>query len=124
MVIWIGSVTALWLIERLILENSGGHTAEMLNLLAVLDKDKFKPRFYISAITDSMSLQKAQVYEESIAPQNVWRLPPSSSMLALLLIISSVTMPLWFEKHLRVLLCFASLSTRIFSRNNYTLSIV
>ena len=38
----------------------------MLNLLAVLDKDKFKPRFYVSAVTDSMSLQKAKAYEESI----------------------------------------------------------
>ncbi|CAA6669729.1 unnamed protein product [Spirodela intermedia] len=57
-------------LRTLIILGSGGHTAEMLNLLAVLDKDKFNPRFYISAITDSMSLQKAEVYEESIAPQN------------------------------------------------------
>lgn len=49
--------------------NVGGHTAEMLNLVAVLQKDKYTPRFYIAALTDNMSLQKAQVLEESLAHQ-------------------------------------------------------
>ncbi|RWR85592.1 UDP-N-acetylglucosamine transferase subunit ALG14 isoform X2 [Cinnamomum micranthum f. kanehirae] len=53
----------------LIILGSGGHTAEMLNLVAVLEKDKYTPRFYIAALTDNMSLQKAQVLEESLAHQ-------------------------------------------------------
>ncbi|KAL5177776.1 PH, RCC1 and FYVE domains-containing protein 1 [Glycine soja] len=41
---------------------SGGHTAEMLNLLlVVLQKDRFKPRFYIAAATD-MSLQALLIF--------------------------------------------------------------
>lgn len=47
----------------------GGHTAEMLNLLAVLQKDRFTPRFYVAAATDNMSLQKAQLLENSIAAE-------------------------------------------------------
>lgn len=46
--------------------NLGGHTAEMLNLLAVMQMDRFKPRFYIAAATDNMSLQKARVLEDSL----------------------------------------------------------
>ncbi|XLT29727.1 hypothetical protein HN873_061019 [Arachis hypogaea] len=41
----------------------------MLNLLAVLQKDKFNPRFYVAAATDNMSLQKAQLLENSLADQ-------------------------------------------------------
>ncbi|KAL6562010.1 hypothetical protein OROGR_003017 [Orobanche gracilis] len=44
----------------------GGHTAEMLNLLAVMQMDRFKPRYYIAAATDNMSLQKARVLEDSL----------------------------------------------------------
>jgi hypothetical protein len=44
----------------------GGHTAEMMNIIAELQKDLFTPRFYVAALTDSMSLQKAQVYEQSL----------------------------------------------------------
>ncbi|KAG5030657.1 hypothetical protein JHK85_014639 [Glycine max] len=55
--------------STLIILGSGGHTAEMLNLLAVLQKDRFKPRFYIAAATDNMSLQKAQLLENSLAAE-------------------------------------------------------
>ncbi|KAL5980490.1 hypothetical protein ACLOJK_028398 [Asimina triloba] len=55
----------------LIVLGSGGHTAEMLNLLVALDKDKFMPRSYIAAMTDNMSLQKARSMEESLARQIV-----------------------------------------------------
>lgn len=41
----------------------------MLNLVAVLQKDKYTPRFYVAALTDNMSLQKAQVLEESLVHQ-------------------------------------------------------
>ncbi|CAM8900175.1 unnamed protein product [Rhodiola kirilowii] len=52
--------------STLIILGSGGHTAEMLNLLAVLQKDRFCPRFYIAAATDNMSLQKARQFEGEI----------------------------------------------------------
>lgn len=49
--------------------NVGGHTAEMLNLLAVLQKERFKPRYYVAAATDNMSLQKARVLEDSLVDE-------------------------------------------------------
>ncbi|XP_050368311.1 uncharacterized protein LOC126786510 [Argentina anserina] len=52
-------------LSTLIILGSGGHTAEMLNLLSVLQKDRFYPRFYIAAATDNMSLQKAHLLEET-----------------------------------------------------------
>ncbi|KAL6906067.1 hypothetical protein ACP4OV_003668 [Aristida adscensionis] len=50
----------------LVVLGSGGHTAEMMNIVAALQKDRFAPRFYVAALTDNMSLQKAQVYEQSL----------------------------------------------------------
>ncbi|KAJ1280429.1 hypothetical protein BS78_04G232100 [Paspalum vaginatum] len=50
----------------LIVLGSGGHTAEMMNIVATLQKDRFTPRYYVAALTDNMSLQKAQVYEQSL----------------------------------------------------------
>nr|CAB3447571.1 unnamed protein product [Digitaria exilis] len=50
----------------LIVLGSGGHTAEMMNIVTTLQKDRFAPRYYVAALTDNMSLQKAQVYEESL----------------------------------------------------------
>lgn len=52
-------------LSTLIVLGSGGHTAEMINLLNVLQKNRFKPRYYVAAATDNMSLQKAQVLESS-----------------------------------------------------------
>ncbi|GAV71631.1 Alg14 domain-containing protein [Cephalotus follicularis] len=57
------SKTAL---STLVVLGSGGHTAEMINLLSVLRKDRLTPRFYIAAATDDMSLQKARVLENSL----------------------------------------------------------
>ncbi|KAE8674224.1 purine permease family protein [Hibiscus syriacus] len=54
-------------LSTLIVLGSGGHTAEMINLLLVLQKDRFTPRFYIAAATDNMSLQKTRVLENSWA---------------------------------------------------------
>ncbi|KAI4314503.1 hypothetical protein L6164_027406 [Bauhinia variegata] len=62
-------------LSSLIILGSGGHTAEMLNLLAVLQKDRFAPRFYIAAATDNMSLQKAQLLENSLAAKNGTTVP-------------------------------------------------
>ncbi|KAG7028267.1 Alpha,alpha-trehalose-phosphate synthase [UDP-forming] 5, partial [Cucurbita argyrosperma subsp. argyrosperma] len=54
-------------VSTLIVLGSGGHTAEMLNVLSVLQKDLFSPRFYIAAAaTDYMSLQKARTYEHQL----------------------------------------------------------
>ena len=41
----------------------------MLNLLSVLQKDRFSPRTYIAAATDNMSLQKARLFENSLADE-------------------------------------------------------
>lgn len=54
-------------LSTLVILGSGGHTAEMINLLSVLKMDRFIPRFYIAAATDNMSLQKAHVLESSLA---------------------------------------------------------
>lgn len=56
-------------LSTLIVLGSGGHTAEMINLLSVLQKDRFSPRFYIAAATDNMSLQKARLLEETSSAQ-------------------------------------------------------
>ncbi|KAI3705517.1 hypothetical protein L1987_75756 [Smallanthus sonchifolius] len=53
-------------LSTLVVLGSGGHTAEMINLLSVLPKDRFAPRFYIAAATDNMSLQKARVFEDAL----------------------------------------------------------
>ncbi|KAH9329934.1 hypothetical protein KI387_002042, partial [Taxus chinensis] len=52
-------------VRTLIVLGSGGHTAEMLNLVSVLNKERFYPRLYIAAATDSMSLARARTAEES-----------------------------------------------------------
>ncbi|XP_017232753.1 uncharacterized protein LOC108206846 isoform X2 [Daucus carota subsp. sativus] len=54
-------------LSTLIILGSGGHTAEMLNLLSVLQENRLYPRYYIAAATDTMSLQKARVFEDSLA---------------------------------------------------------
>ncbi|XP_021981739.1 UDP-N-acetylglucosamine transferase subunit ALG14 isoform X3 [Helianthus annuus] len=53
-------------LSTLVVLGSGGHTAEMINLLTVLQKERFAPRFYIAAATDNMSLQKARVFEDTL----------------------------------------------------------
>ncbi|PWA77225.1 hypothetical protein CTI12_AA201660 [Artemisia annua] len=53
-------------LSTLIVLGSGGHTAEMINLLSVMHKDRFAPRFYIAAATDNMSLLKARVFEDTL----------------------------------------------------------
>ncbi|CAN1186042.1 UDP-N-acetylglucosamine transferase subunit ALG14 homolog [Linum perenne] len=56
--------------STLIVLGSGGHTAEMIDLVSGMRKDRFTPRFYIAAATDNMSLQKARVLEDSLADEN------------------------------------------------------
>lgn len=56
----------------------GGHTAEMLNLLSVLQINQFSPRFYIAAATDNMSLEKARVFENSLVDKVDFRVTSGS----------------------------------------------
>ncbi|CAA0823705.1 Unknown protein [Striga hermonthica] len=53
-------------LSTLIVLGSGGHTAEMLNLLNAMQMERFKPRYYVAAATDNMSLEKARVLEDSL----------------------------------------------------------
>ncbi|PIA32569.1 hypothetical protein AQUCO_04400042v1 [Aquilegia coerulea] len=57
-------------VSTLIVLGSGGHTAEMLNLVSILKKERFTPRFYVAASTDNMSLQKSRVLETSLVDQS------------------------------------------------------
>lgn len=41
----------------------------MINLLSVLQKERFSPRFYIAAATDNMSLQKARTLEKNLVDE-------------------------------------------------------
>ncbi|KAI3896401.1 hypothetical protein MKW92_046976 [Papaver armeniacum] len=56
-------------VSTLIVLGSGGHTAEMINLIRVLQMERFTPRVYVAASTDNMSLQKAQLLEASMVDQ-------------------------------------------------------
>ncbi|EFA00490.1 UDP-N-acetylglucosamine transferase subunit ALG14 homolog [Tribolium castaneum] len=44
---------------------SGGHTTEMLTLMASLDFAKYSPRYYIMAKTDTTSYAKVRKFEET-----------------------------------------------------------
>ncbi|KAL3524959.1 hypothetical protein ACH5RR_013331 [Cinchona calisaya] len=44
-------------LSTLIVLCSSGRTAEIINLTSVLQKNRFKPKFYIAAASDNMSLQ-------------------------------------------------------------------
>ncbi|XP_072147527.1 uncharacterized protein [Setaria viridis] len=53
---------ACWCIQ----DEEGGHTAEMMDIVKTLQKDRFTPRYYVAALTDNMSIQKAEVCEQSL----------------------------------------------------------
>ena len=55
---------------------SGGHTMEMIKMLNGVDTSHFRPREYIVAETDKMSLQKLHQFESSLdsATYNVHRI--------------------------------------------------
>ena len=44
--------------------NAGGHTAEMLALVAQMDKQRYSPRCYVVSRTDAMGAQKALTAEQ------------------------------------------------------------
>ncbi|XP_030481331.2 uncharacterized protein LOC115698266 [Cannabis sativa] len=68
-------------VSTLIVLGSGGHTAEMLNLLAVLQKERFYPRYYIAAATDNMSLQKARSFESSLVNETRHKVAETSQFM-------------------------------------------
>uniref|UniRef100_A0A0E0D284 UDP-N-acetylglucosamine transferase subunit ALG14 n=1 Tax=Oryza meridionalis TaxID=40149 RepID=A0A0E0D284_9ORYZ len=74
------SAAGMW---SLIVLGSGGHTAEMMNVVTTLQKDRFTPRYYVAALTDNMSLQKAQVYEQSLVRVEKDRFTPRYYVAAL-----------------------------------------
>ncbi|KAI8647930.1 oligosaccharide biosynthesis protein Alg14 like-domain-containing protein [Parasitella parasitica] len=49
---------------------SGGHTAEMLQLIKSLEPKQYYPRTYVVANTDTLSKEKAIEYEQSTGQQN------------------------------------------------------
>lgn len=50
-------------IPTMIVLGSGGHTCEMLKLASALDKDKYTPRTFVVAGSDSFSRQKAAEFD-------------------------------------------------------------
>ncbi|KAL5703489.1 N-acetylglucosaminyldiphosphodolichol N-acetylglucosaminyltransferase [Ranunculus cassubicifolius] len=53
-------------VRTLIVLGSGGHTAEMLNVVSVLGKERFNPRIYVAGLSDRMSLEKARGLESEL----------------------------------------------------------
>ena len=49
---------------------SGGHTGEMFKLLSGADLARFRPREYVVADTDSLSIEKARAFEEKVSSEN------------------------------------------------------
>lgn len=69
----------------LIVLGSGGHTAEMLSLLADLDTTSYTHRSYILSSGDDFSVRKAVDFEEKLAPRSRLEatnanIPPSYSL--------------------------------------------
>jgi beta-1,4-N-acetylglucosaminyltransferase len=53
-------------LHTLFVLGSGGHTAEMLSLVGALNLQRYAPRYYIAAVTDSMSLTRAATLEDHL----------------------------------------------------------
>ncbi|MCL4133577.1 UNVERIFIED_CONTAM: hypothetical protein GTU68_000001 [Idotea baltica] len=57
-------------IRTLIFLGSGGHTGEMLKVVQEFDLQKYSPRFYVVALTDTMSSKKVLSFEDSTQNNN------------------------------------------------------
>lgn len=53
-------------LRTLIVLGSGGHTAEMMSLVRVMDLKRYAPRHYIAGATDNMSLPRAERVEAEL----------------------------------------------------------
>ncbi|KAI4481546.1 hypothetical protein M0802_013957 [Mischocyttarus mexicanus] len=49
--------------KTMIILGSGGHTAEMLRIVKLMDYNKYTPRIYVSASTDNISIDKVKYIE-------------------------------------------------------------
>lgn len=54
----------------MIVLGSGGHTMEMMSLVAVLDRRRYHPRHYVIASSDPLSVEKMKQFEEPSAAYN------------------------------------------------------
>ena len=62
--------------RTMVVLGSGGHTAEMLRLLAGLRTDNYQPRVYVAAVGDQMSVKKAGEFEARLNSEaDVRRIP-------------------------------------------------
>lgn len=53
-------------VKTLIVLGSGGHTGEMLKMVATLDPFRHSPRIYVVAATDAISLKRLSQTEEKL----------------------------------------------------------
>ena len=63
-------------LKTLAVLGSGGHTTEMLHLIKNLDPEHYAPLIYITATTDTTSLQRVNTVEGRTADA-IWRIPRS-----------------------------------------------
>ena len=70
-------------VRTLAVLGSGGHTAEMIQLLQALDRTKFGPMLYVLADTDTTSANRIAAFERDVAarrqPMGDW--PPAYRLL-------------------------------------------
>ena len=84
--LWVLRVAALYRSRRshakpvrtLAVLGSGGHTAEMIQLLQAMDRAKFGPMLYVIAQTDTTSADRIKAFEQSVAD----RQPPPAAAAA------------------------------------------
>mmetsp|Transcript_16164 Transcript_16164/g.25211 ORF Transcript_16164/g.25211 Transcript_16164/m.25211 type:complete len:221 (+) Transcript_16164:198-860(+) len=62
--------------RTLVVLGSGGHTTEMLGIIAQLQRDRYKPITFIIACTDSTSERRYQ-HSDHLKPDSVYRIPRS-----------------------------------------------
>uniref|UniRef100_A0A7S0RKA0 UDP-N-acetylglucosamine transferase subunit ALG14 n=1 Tax=Chlamydomonas leiostraca TaxID=1034604 RepID=A0A7S0RKA0_9CHLO len=55
-------------LKTLVVLGSGGHTAEMLKVVEKLDRQRYTPRTYVAATTDTHSTRKAGELEKRMSP--------------------------------------------------------
>eukprot|EP00899_Mesostigma_viride_P009363 jgi/Mesvir1/18428/Mv14295-RA.1 len=53
-------------VRVVIVLGSGGHTAEMMSMVAAMDATAYQPRVYVAAVTDHISLDKARAHEKVV----------------------------------------------------------
>ena len=62
--------------STLVVLGSGGHTAEMLHLLGGMQLQNYRPRVYVAAESDTMSVKKAEAFEsQRNVPADIRKLP-------------------------------------------------